>query len=174
MTEERQNRMSRIIAGVMGPGKTATEEENHSAYELGKQIAQQGWILLTGGRKYGVMDAAGRGARAAGGTVVGILPGADDGDVSGSVDIPIVTGMMDARNSINVLSSRILFFVGMNPGTASELALALKYGRPAILISQKEEVIRAFQSMSFNKIEISADVSSAMETARAITEKNAG
>ena len=166
--------MSNIIAGVMGPGETATEEEIHSAFELGKWIAQQGWILLTGGRKYGVMDAAGQGAKAAGGTVVGILPGADAGEVSDSVDIPIVTGMMDARNSINVLSSRILFFVGMNPGTASELALALKYGRPVILISQKEDVIRAFKSMSFNKIEVAADVPSAIKVALTIAANNAG
>ncbi|MBN2319010.1 MAG: cytochrome [Acidobacteria bacterium] len=160
--------MSALIAGVMGPGKTATEEEVRSAYELGKRIAQLGWILLTGGRKYGVMDAAGRGAKASGGTVVGILPGADTREMSDSVDIPIATGMLDARNSINVLSSRILFFIGMNPGTASELALALKYGRPAILISQKEDIIRAFQSMSPKKIEIAADVSSSIEIARRI------
>lgn len=157
-----------VIAGVMGPGKTATEEEMHSAYELGGCIARQGWILLTGGRKYGVMDAAGRGAKASGGTVIGILPGADTGEMSNSVDIPIVTGMMDARNNINVLSSRFLFFIGMNPGTASELALALKYGRPVILISQKKEVIRAFQSMCHNKIEIAANVPTAIEIAQRI------
>lgn len=166
--------MSIVIAGVMGPGKTATEEEIRSAYELGKQIAGQGWILLTGGRKYGVMDAAGRGAKSAGGTVVGILPGADTEEASSSVDIPIVTGMMGARNSINVLSSRILFFVGMSPGTASELSLTLKYNKPAILISQKEDIIRAFQSMSFNRIEIASDVSSAVEVARTIVSGNPG
>ena len=119
------------------------------------------------------MDAAGRGARAAGGTVVGILPGSDTAEASDSVNIPIVTGMLDARNSINVLSSRVLFFIGMNPGTASELALALKYNKPAILISQKEDVIRAFQSMSFSKIEIAADISSAIENALRIAAKNA-
>jgi hypothetical protein len=61
----------------------------------------------------------------------------------------------------------------MNPGTASELALALKYNKPAILISQKEDVIRAFQSMSFSKIEIAADISSAIENALRIAAKNA-
>jgi len=156
----------------MGPGKTATEEEMHAAYELGACIARQGWVLLTGGRKYGVMDAAGRGAKASGGTVVGILPGADTGEMSDSVDIPIVTGMMDARNNINVLSSRLLFFIGMNPGTASELALALKYGRPVILISQREAVIRAFQSISHHKIEIAADVPAAIDAAKKIAAGN--
>lgn len=156
----------------MGPGKTATDEEMHLAHEIGKLIAQQGWVLLTGGIKYGVMDAAGLGARESGGTVVGILPGADAAEMSGSVDIPIVTGMLDARNNINVLSSRILFFIGMSPGTASELALALKYGRASILISQKEDVIRAFRYIGRNKIEIAPDVPSAMDIARRIAEKN--
>jgi len=164
--------MRRVIAGVMGPGKTATDEEIHLARELGKCIAELGWILLTGGRKYGVMDAAGSGAREAAGTVVGILPDGDTGEMSNSVDIPIVTGMMDARNSINVLSSRILFFIGMNPGTASELALSLKYNKPAILISQKEDVIRAFQSIGYNKLEIAPDVPSAVEIALRIAGKN--
>jgi uncharacterized protein (TIGR00725 family) len=164
--------MSKVIAGVMGPGKTATDEETHLAQELGKLIAQQGWVVLTGGRKYGVMEAAGIGARAAGGIVVGILPGADTGEMSESVDIPIVTGMLDARNNINVLSSRILFFIGMNPGTASELSLALKYGKPSILISQTEDVIRAFQYIGHNQIEIAPDVASAMNLARGLVGKN--
>ena len=98
--------MGKVIVGVMGPGDTATDEEMRTAYDLGKLIAQRGWILLTGGRNCGVMHTAGRGAKAAGGTVVGILPGADTGDMSESVDIPIVTGMLAARNSINVLSCR--------------------------------------------------------------------
>ena len=157
--------MSKVIVGVMGPGETATDEEMRTAYELGKLIGQQGWILLTGGRSCGVMDAAGRGAKASGGTVVGILPGADTGEMSGSVDIPIVTGMLDARNSINVLSCRVLLFVGMSPGTASELALALKYCRPAILVAQKQAVVQAFQPGSFKNLYFSDDVSSAVRVA---------
>ena len=164
--------MYMTVVGVMGPGDTATEEDKNTAYGLGKLIAQQGWILLTGGRRYGVMDAAGRGAKAAGGTVIGILPGADTGEMSGSVDIPIVTGMLAARNSINVLSSRVLFFVGMSSGTASELALALKYNKPAILVSQNEDVVRVFQSMSLNKLEAAANEFSAVEIARRILSKN--
>jgi hypothetical protein len=47
--------------------------------------------------------------------------------MSSAIDIPIVTAMQEARNNINVLSSKVLFFVGMNAGTASELALAVKF-----------------------------------------------
>ncbi|MEJ2247928.1 MAG: cytochrome [Acidobacteriota bacterium] len=157
--------MGNVVVGVMGPGETAADEEMHTAYDLGKLIAQRGWILLTGGRNCGVMNAAGQGAKAADGTVVGILPGADTGEMSDSVDIPIVTGMLDARNSINVLSCRILFFVGMNPGTASELALAVKYGKPAILVAQKVNLARIFQSGSFKDIYFSEDVLSAVRIA---------
>ena len=120
----------------MGPGNTATDDDMRVAHQLGALIAQQGWILLTGGRDTGVMDAASRGAKGAGGTVIGILPGADTRGMSPYVDIPIVTGMRDARNSINILSSIILFFIGMSPGTASELALAVKNRTPSILIDQ--------------------------------------
>ena len=157
--------MGNAIVGVMGPGETAADEEMHTAYDLGKLIAQRGWILLTGGRNCGVMHAAGQGAKAAGGTVVGILPGADTGEMSNSVDIPIVTGMLDARNSINVLSCRILFFVGMNPGTASELALAVKYSKPAILVAQKVNLSQIFQSGSFKDLYFSEDVLSAVRIA---------
>jgi uncharacterized protein (TIGR00725 family) len=163
--------MSNVIVGVMGPGETATDEEMQTAYGLGELIARQGWILLTGGRACGVMDAAGWGAKAAGGTVVGILPGADTGGMSASVDIPIVTGMLDARNSINILSCSVLFFIGMNPGTASELALALKYNKPAILVAQKQNVVHAFQPGSFKNLYFSDDALSAVRVADAFLHK---
>jgi len=156
----------RVVVGVMGPGEKASSEEKRIASELGKVIAQQGWVLLTGGRNAGVMDAAARGAKEEGGTVVGILPGVDAASMSQSVDIPIITGMREARNSINVLSSRVLFFIGMSSGTASELSLALKYRKPSILVSQKEEIIRVFQSISDHTIETADTVLSAVETAK--------
>ena len=158
--------MSRIVVGVMGPGEGATDEETNLAYELGGLIAQEGWVLLTGGRRAGVMDAASRGAKAAQGTVVGVLPGADVTGMSAAVDIPIITGMQEARNNINVLSSRVLFFIGMNAGTASELALALKAGRPAILVHQPNDVVRGFGAMAFGGLEAVADAASAMQAAR--------
>jgi uncharacterized protein (TIGR00725 family) len=141
---QRRDAMAAVIVGVMGPGEDANPEDKRLAYEIGYLIARQGWILLTGGRNVGVMDAAGRGAKDADGLVIGILPGINDTGMSSAVDIPVITGMNEARNCINVLSCRLLFFIGMNPGTANELALALKYQKPAILIRQDKDIARAF------------------------------
>lgn len=70
--------MRKIVIGVMGPGTGASETDRQNAYTLGMLIAQEGWVLLTGGKNVGVMDAASRGAKAANGLIVGILP--DDCD----------------------------------------------------------------------------------------------
>ena len=157
----------RVIVGVMGPGDSARASDAKLAYELGQLIAREGWVLLTGGWRSGVMDAASRGAKAAGGLVLGVLPSADYDGVSDAVDLPILTGMREARNLINVLSSRVLFFVGMSAGTASELALAMKTGRPAILIRQPESVVRTFTEMG-GHIETADGAEAAMEIARAL------
>lgn len=127
--------MRKTIAGVMGPGEHATETDCQIAYELGKSIAEQGWILLTGGRNEGVMNAASQGAKHANGLTIGILPGANHADASPFVDIAIITGMGSARNNINILSSDVIFACGMGSGTASEIALALKAKKPVILLN---------------------------------------
>ncbi len=155
-----------IVAGVMGPGEGATEEDVRTAYELGALIAREGWVLLTGGRAAGVMDAASRGAKSALGIVVGILPGAGTESMSDAVDIPIITSMHEARNNINVLTSRILFFVGMNAGTASELALALKSQRPAILVNQDPLVIRLFSTLGMQFLQTVPDAATAVQLAK--------
>lgn len=156
------------MVGIMGPGEEATEAEVRLAFDLGAAIARQGWVLVTGGRRAGVMDAANQGAKSERGLVVGILPGAGVEGMSAAVDIPIITGMHEARNIINVLSSRVLFFVGMNAGTASELALALKSRWPAILLRQQDDVVRVFAQMCATSLETAADVAAAVEIARRI------
>jgi uncharacterized protein (TIGR00725 family) len=158
--------MSRIVVGVMGPGEGARPEDERVAHELGERIAREGWVLLTGGWSSGVMDAASRGASAAGGLVVGVLPTRDLEGMSDAVDVPILTGMGEARNLINVLSSRLLFFVGMSAGTASELALALKTGRPAILIDPSEDVVRTFGKMGGGALVAVEGIEQAMSAAR--------
>ena len=160
--------MSKTLVGVMGPGDGATDDDIRLAYELGRLIAQQNWILVTGGRRAGVMDAASRGAKSARGTVVGILPGTDAKKMSTAVDIPIITGMNDARNNINVLTSQVLFFIGMSAGTASELALALQHKKPAILVCQREDVVHVFAAMSSSRLEIATDAASAVASAKHI------
>jgi len=88
-------------------------------------------VLLCGGRG-GVMQAASRGAAEAGGIVVGILPGFRRRDANRWVTIPIVTGMDQARNVVLVRSCDAVIAVGGMYGTLSEIAIALKIGRPVI------------------------------------------
>jgi hypothetical protein len=105
---------------------------------LGGLIAQQGWILLNGGRNTGVMEASAMGAREKGGLTIGILPDAHRQNVSRFIDVPIVTGMGHARNSINVLSSDVVVACSGGAGTLSEIALAVKSGKPVILLNFPE------------------------------------
>jgi uncharacterized protein (TIGR00725 family) len=128
------NAMAKTVIGIMGPGETATAADCDRARELGRLIALKGWVLLTGGRPYGVMNAALEGAKHVGGLTVGILPSGDFEDASNAVDIPVLTGMGEARNVVNVLSSRVVIVCGMGAGTASEAALAIKTGRSVIFV----------------------------------------
>ena len=132
----------------MGPGEQATATDLQNAYELGKLIAQQGWVLLTGGRNAGVMDAANQGAKSANGLTVGILPGNNTNDVSESVDLAIVTNLGNARNNINVLSADVVIACGMSAGTAAEIALALKANKKVILLNNNQESKLFFQRLS--------------------------
>ena len=140
--------MHKLMIGVMGPGEEATERIVLAAHELGKRLAHEGWIVLSGGRDARVMDAVSRGARSVGGITVGILPESDKRHASQAVEIAIVTGMGSARNNINILSSDFVVAVGMGVGTASEVALALKAGRPVVLLECPEEGVKFFQKLA--------------------------
>jgi hypothetical protein len=144
--------MRKIVIGVMGPGDNATAADLHHAYELGQGIAQEGWVLLTGGRNAGVMDAANKGAKAADGLTIGILPSNNTSAVSEAVDIAIVTDMGNARNNINVLSSDVVIACGMGTGTASEVALALKSHKKVVLLTDHPETQLFFTSLSKGNI----------------------
>lgn len=122
-----------FIVGVMGGGE-ADPELMKTAEELGAKIAESGWVLLNGGRNAGVMAASARGANRKGGLTIGILPDQDDRYAAPDIHIPIVTGMGNARNIINVLSSNVVVALPGGPGTFSEIALALKAGKPLILM----------------------------------------
>jgi len=123
-----------FIVGVMGGG-SATQTDAKQAYELGRMIAENDWILLNGGRRAGIMAASARGAAEAGGLTVGVLPDDHKGQMAEHIRIPIVTGMGSARNCINVLSSDIVVACAGGSGTVSEIALALKCGKTVILLN---------------------------------------
>ncbi len=122
------------IIGVMG-GALVSQEVYDMAFELGRLIAQNGWILLNGGRDAGVMRASAKGAKREGGMTIGVLPGDSKDQANPFIDIPIVTHMSDARNLINVLSSDIVVACPGSAGTITEVALALKNEKIVILLN---------------------------------------
>ena len=101
------------------------------AEAVGREIGRRGAVLVCGGRG-GVMEAACRGARSQGGTTVGILPGTDRAQANPYVDIPIVTGLGEARNAVVVRTAGAVIAVSGGYGTLSEIGLALKMGRPVV------------------------------------------
>ena len=115
---------------VVGAGRCdrATEQV---AEAVGAAVGRAGAVLVCGGLG-GVMAAACRGALAAGGLTVGILPGGRAADANPWVRVAIPTGMGELRNGLVVRASDALVAVGGEYGTLSELALALKVGRPVV------------------------------------------
>jgi uncharacterized protein (TIGR00725 family) len=123
--------MSRTpYVAVVGPGD-ASPDELHAAEEVGAGLADAGAIVVTGGLG-GVMEAACRGARSRRGRTVGILPGDDRDAANGWVEIAIATGLGELRNGLVVRAADALVAVGGGHGTLSEVALALKLGRPVV------------------------------------------
>ena len=104
------------------------------AEEVGRELARRGCTLVCGGRG-GVMEAACRGARAEGGHTIGILPTADTVGMNPYVEFPIVTGLGIARNSIVVLLGSAVIAIDGSYGTLSEIAYALQYGKPVVLLA---------------------------------------
>lgn len=149
---------STIIVGIMGPGSEVSDSELQLAHKLGAAIAQQGWVLLTGGRPAGVMKAASHGAANVGGTVLGILPDESGTEVASGVTLPIVTGMGSARNAINVLSSHGIIACGLGLGTVSEIALALKAQKPVVLMPENRLAYAFFQSLAPDRFHMTNDV----------------
>jgi uncharacterized protein (TIGR00725 family) len=125
--------MRRTVVGVMG-GSVATDETMAGARELGRLIAANGWVLLSGGRPTGVMQASVSGAREAGGLTVGVLYEEDRKKAADDLDLVLPTGMGAGRNIINVLSSDVVVACRGSGGTLSEIALALRFARPVVLL----------------------------------------
>lgn len=125
--------MRRTIVGVMG-GSVADETTCAQAREIGRLIAVNGWALLSGGRPTGVMQASVAGAREGGGLTVGVLFDDDREQAAEGLDIVIPTGMGAARNVVNILASDVVVACRGSGGTLSEIALALRFGRPVVLL----------------------------------------
>ncbi len=101
------------------------------AEETGRLIAEHGCLLICGGMA-GVMEAAAKGAKEAGGTTIGILPHTDRHEANPYIDIPIATGFGEGRNVIIIRTADVLIAVAGEFGTLSEIAFALKMRKPVI------------------------------------------
>ena len=119
-----------MFIAIIGSGNCSAEEAE-LAEEVGRGVARQGAAVICGGLG-GVMEAACRGAKSAGGLTIGILPGDARSAANPYVDIPIVTGMGHARNVIVARSAQAVIAVDGSYGTLSEIAHALQSGIPVI------------------------------------------
>lgn len=120
--------MVKKIIGVIG-GSAVDQTAFETAYEVGSLIAESGAILICGGLT-GVMEAACKGAKEAGGTTIGILPGLGVDDANPYVDIPVATGLGHGRNLIIINTAQAMIAVSGRYGTLSEIGFALQSGKP--------------------------------------------
>lgn len=148
----------------MGPGKNASRTDLDLAFALGERLAEEGFIVLTGGRASGVMEAALKGAKSAGGITMGILPSEDGKDRSHYADIAIKTGIGSARNNINVLTADVVVGIGSGLGTTSEISLAMKADKPVVLLNQQQDSITFYKQFRYSKLQITSDVGEAVNS----------
>jgi hypothetical protein len=114
---------------VVGPS-AATPAEHALGEAVGRLIAEAGAVLVCGGLG-GLMEAAASGCAAAGGRSVGVLPG-ERADANPYLTVAVATGMGEARNAIVVRTADAVIAVAGEFGTLSEIALALKMGKPVV------------------------------------------
>jgi uncharacterized protein (TIGR00725 family) len=108
-------------------------EHERSAEQVGRLLAERGCTVVTGGLGE-VMAAAARGAKGAGGTTIGILPGERREDANEWADHVVVTGIGHARNLAVVASGAAVIAVGGSWGTLAEIAFARRLGRPVVIL----------------------------------------
>jgi len=125
-------RERRVIAVCCGA--TPPQEEEKLAHEVGREIARRGAILVCGGLG-GSMAASCKGAKELGGLTIGIIPMYDRKSANPWVDIVIPTGLGHSRNNLVVATADGVIGVGGGWGTLSELAVAIKMGKPVAALS---------------------------------------
>jgi uncharacterized protein (TIGR00725 family) len=138
-----------VYVAVCGAG-VATPDEEAIAEEIGRRLAERGAVVVSGGMT-GVMEASCRGAKASGGTTLGILPGTDRREANEFIDLAIPTGMGEMRNALIVRAADVLIAVSGEFGTLSEVALALNIGVPVVGLTTWElgksgERVEAFEA----------------------------
>ena len=133
--------MAGVQVAVVGSGS----EHERRAEEVGRLLAERGCTVVTGGLGE-VMAAACRGAKSAGGTTIGILPGERRHEGNEWLDYEVVTGIGHARNVAVAASGDAVIAIGGSWGTLAEVAFAMRLGRPVVILEpglQVEGVPRA-------------------------------
>jgi uncharacterized protein (TIGR00725 family) len=119
-----------VYVGVAGASRAAAPLLRQAEH-LGRRLAEAGAVVVCGGGG-GVMEGVCRGAQAAGGITVGLLPGLDRGEGNPHLTVSVPTGLGQGRNLLLVRSSDALVAVGGGFGTLSEIGLALRTGTPVV------------------------------------------
>jgi uncharacterized protein (TIGR00725 family) len=119
-----------VKIGVIG-SQEASGDGLGLAEVVGRLVAGRRAVLICGGLG-GIMEAAARGAKAAGGLTVGILPGFADSDANPYIDLPLATGLSLARNALVVRASHAIIAIEGEYGTLSEIAFALQLRVPVV------------------------------------------
>ena len=152
---------------VIGPGAGASAEQLDAAEEVGRLLAEAGAVVVCGGLG-GAMEAVCRGARSAGGTTVGILPGRDRHDANQYVQVALPTGLAEGRNALVVRAADAVVAVGGGYGTLSEIALALRAEKPVVGIGTWELSRDGEPDTGVVRVQSAAEaVRAALELARA-------
>lgn len=149
--------MKKII-GIMGPNN-ATEKNLKDAYRIGKFAAIRGYAVLTGGLNIGIQNEGLKGAKAANGLTIGIMPFNEPEKFSEYVDIPIITNMRSGRNYINALSSDLVIACGIDAGTLSEISLSLvsTTAKKIIIVGAIDEANQLFKKIDSENVFIAKD-----------------
>jgi uncharacterized protein (TIGR00725 family) len=124
-----------VQVAVIGSGR----EHEDRAERVGRLLAERGATLVCGGRNE-VMEAAARGAKSAGGTTIGILPGEDRAEANEWIDHVVVTGIGHARNLAVVASGNAVIAVGGRWGTLAEIGFARVLGRYVVILEPGQRV----------------------------------
>ena len=126
------------VVTVIGAGD-APRAVCELAFELGREIARRGAVLINGGRT-GVMESAAAGARKEGGHTIGILPGYDRRDANRHIEFAIATGIGEARNAVIVASADAVIALAGEGGTLAEIGFAKKFGKPIVALDSWPEI----------------------------------
>jgi hypothetical protein len=132
-----------VQVSVIGSGA----EHEKRAEEVGRLLAERGCTVVTGGGNE-VMAAAARGAKSAGGTTIGILPGERRQDANEWIDHLVITGIGHGRNLAVAASGQAVIAVGGSWGTLAEIGFARRLGRLVVILEpgwelEGEGIVRA-------------------------------